>query len=30
VQVGMKVKAEWKPKSERVGAITDIVHFRPL
>ena len=29
VQVGMKVKAEWKPKAERVGAITDIVHFRP-
>jgi uncharacterized OB-fold protein len=30
VEVGMKVKAEWKPKRERVGAITDIVHFRPL
>jgi uncharacterized OB-fold protein len=30
VRVGMKVRAEWKPKSERTGAITDILHFRPV
>jgi len=30
VQVGMKVRAEWKPKPERVGAITDIAYFKPL
>jgi uncharacterized OB-fold protein len=30
VEVGMRVKAVWKPEAERVGAITDIVHFRPL
>lgn len=29
VKVGMKVKAVWKPKAERTGAITDIVHFEP-
>ncbi len=29
VEVGMKVRAVWKPKAERVGAITDIVHFAP-
>jgi hypothetical protein len=30
VEVGMKVRAEWKPKDQRTGAITDIVHFRPI
>ncbi|MBI3859854.1 MAG: Zn-ribbon domain-containing OB-fold protein [Thaumarchaeota archaeon] len=29
VRVGMKVKAVWKKKSEREGAITDIDHFEP-
>jgi len=29
VEVGMKVEAVWKPQSEREGAITDILHFRP-
>jgi hypothetical protein len=29
VEVGMKVRAVWKPKSQRIGAITDIKYFRP-
>ena len=29
VRIGMKVKAIWKPASERVGAITDIRYFAP-
>jgi len=29
VEVGMKVKAVWKPKAERAGAITDILYFKP-
>lgn len=29
VFIGMKVKAAWKPKHERQGAITDIRYFRP-
>lgn len=29
IKVGMKVKAVWKPKAERTGAITDIRYFRP-
>jgi len=29
VEVGMKVEAVWKPKSQRTGAITDIKYFRP-
>lgn len=28
--VGMRVKAVWKPKGERRGAITDIRYFRPI
>ena len=28
--VGMRVKAVWKPRGERRGAITDIVYFSPL
>ncbi|HEV2389803.1 MAG TPA: Zn-ribbon domain-containing OB-fold protein [Nitrososphaerales archaeon] len=27
--VGMRVKAVWRPKGERQGAITDIMYFRP-
>jgi uncharacterized OB-fold protein len=30
VGIGMRVRAVWKPEEERIGAITDIVHFRPL
>jgi len=30
VTVGMKVKAVWKPRREREGAITDIRYFKPL
>ncbi|MFQ5837701.1 MAG: Zn-ribbon domain-containing OB-fold protein [Thermoplasmata archaeon] len=29
MQIGMKVKAVWKPKEEREGAITDIKYFKP-
>lgn len=30
VQIGMRVQAVWKPAEERTGAITDILHWRPL
>ncbi len=30
IKFGMKVKAVWKPKEERVGAITDIKYFKPM
>lgn len=30
VHIGMKVKAVWKPPDQRVGAITDILHWKPL
>ncbi len=30
VHIGMRVKAVWKPKLERSGAITDIKYFKPL
>ncbi len=30
VEIGMKVEAVWKPATEREGAITDILYFRPL
>ena len=30
IKIGMKVKAVWKPSSERQGSITDIHHFKPL
>lgn len=30
VEIGMKVQAVWKPSEERIGAITDILYFRPL
>lgn len=29
VKIGMRVKAVWKPESERTGSITDIMYFRP-
>jgi uncharacterized OB-fold protein len=28
--IGMRVKAVWQPKKERIGAITDIKYFKPL
>lgn len=30
IKIGMKVKAVWKAEEERSGAITDILHFKPL
>lgn len=30
VQIGMRVKAVWKPEDERQGAITDIRFFKPI
>jgi uncharacterized protein len=30
VKIGMRVQAVWKPANQRTGAITDILHFRPL
>lgn len=30
VKIGMRVKAVWKPPEERIGAITDILYFKPL
>ena len=30
LKFGMKVKAVWKPKKERTGAITDIKYFKPV
>lgn len=30
IHIGMRVKAVWKPVSERTGAITDIKYFKPL
>ena len=29
VKIGMKVRAVWKPESERTGSILDIRHFKP-
>ncbi len=29
VRVGMAVRAVWKPKSKRVGSVTDIAHWEP-
>jgi len=28
--IGMRVKAVWRPESERRGAITDIAYFKPI
>lgn len=30
VHIGMRVQAVWKPESERDGAITDILYFKPI
>jgi len=30
VEIGMPVKAVWKPEEEREGAITDILYFKPI
>jgi len=30
IRIGMKVKAVWKPESERTSSITDIKYFKPL
>jgi uncharacterized OB-fold protein len=30
VEVGLRVKAVWKPESERKGAITDILYWQPI
>jgi len=30
VSVGQRVRAVWRPTSERQGSITDILHFAPL
>lgn len=29
IQVGMKLRAVWKPRHQRIGAITDIKYFKP-
>jgi hypothetical protein len=29
VEIGMRVRAVWKPTEERVGSITDIAYFKP-
>ena len=30
VRIGMRVKAKWKPREERVGSVLDIEYFRPV
>ena len=30
VHIGMKVQAVWKPPEQRMGAVTDILHWKPL
>jgi hypothetical protein len=30
IQIGMRVRAQWKKSEERQGAITDIVYFKPM
>lgn len=30
IAIGMRVQAVWKPESEREGAITDILYFKPI
>jgi acetyl-CoA C-acetyltransferase len=30
IEIGLRVKAVWKPPEEREGSVTDIRHFRPL
>jgi acetyl-CoA C-acetyltransferase len=29
IEIGMRVEAVWKPAAERVGAVTDLMYFRP-
>jgi acetyl-CoA C-acetyltransferase len=29
IEIGMRVKAVWKPEEEREGAVTDLLYFRP-
>lgn len=30
VRIGMRVKAVWKPRSKRVGSITDVAYWEPV
>ncbi len=30
VEIGMRVKAVWKPEGERDGSVTDLMYFRPV
>jgi acetyl-CoA C-acetyltransferase len=30
VEIGMRVKAVWKPEGEREGTVTDLLYFRPI
>jgi uncharacterized OB-fold protein len=30
VEIGMRVKAVWKPETERTGSVTDILYFKPI
>lgn len=30
IQIGMRVKAIWRPPEDRQGAITDILYFKPI
>jgi acetyl-CoA C-acetyltransferase len=30
IEIGMRVKAVWKPAEEREGAVTDLLYFRPV
>lgn len=30
IRIGMRVRAVWRPPSERVGSVLDVAYFRPL
>jgi acetyl-CoA C-acetyltransferase len=30
IEIGMRVKAVWKPEGERDGSVTDLLYFRPV
>ncbi len=30
LEIGMRVRAVWKPADERIGSVTDIAYFKPL
>ena len=30
LHIGMKLRAVWKPKEERIGCVTDLAYFEPL